>query len=248
LSQSAPLAAMGACPCTARDPQAEAGQEAQKQRRPNLPDLETNEDEPKPVATAGTETVGAGEKAERAVEERAVAEKSAAKEAALGDFRILPDSAFSAIYCKFGRADVKQPVLTPTSAQAVAAVVAEVVDAAEKVVVENADAQLQAKASPDANEEAPLSMCMTCGKYDCKLLKCSRCNSVCFCSVECQKVAWKTHKSDCARLAADLKLKRGEKASDSNVDSLTKDMSQIGEAPVSGEGGTMSSDPTVAKH
>jgi len=43
--------------------------------------------------------------------------------------------------------------------------------------------------------------CLACGKSDGPLKRCSKCRSVRFCSVECQRRAWKAHKPDCARLA-----------------------------------------------
>jgi hypothetical protein len=45
--------------------------------------------------------------------------------------------------------------------------------------------------------------CTKCGKHqsaDVKLLKCSGCRTTLYCSVECQKAHWKTHKPDCKRI------------------------------------------------
>merc|ERR1712224_1068127 len=87
----------------------------------------------------------------------------------------------------------------------------------------------------------------TCGKYDGPLLRCSRCGSVFFCSVDCQRVAWKTHKSDCARLAKlSQEHKRNIKAEKS---SGVGSSSRGGASPPGAvEGGRISSDPAVAKH
>lgn len=41
-------------------------------------------------------------------------------------------------------------------------------------------------------------MCRACNAMGPKLLKCSRCKGVYYCSVECQKVDWKDHKTLCA--------------------------------------------------
>ena len=43
--------------------------------------------------------------------------------------------------------------------------------------------------------------CAQCGKADAKK-RCSACKSVYYCSVECQKVAWPTHKSSCRKTPA----------------------------------------------
>jgi hypothetical protein len=45
--------------------------------------------------------------------------------------------------------------------------------------------------------------CTKCGKHrsaGVKLLKCSGCRTTLYCSVECQKSHWKTHKADCQRI------------------------------------------------
>jgi hypothetical protein len=45
--------------------------------------------------------------------------------------------------------------------------------------------------------------CTKCGKHrsaGVKLLKCSGCRTTLYCSVDCQKSHWKTHKSDCKRI------------------------------------------------
>jgi hypothetical protein len=45
--------------------------------------------------------------------------------------------------------------------------------------------------------------CTKCGKHrsaGVKLLKCSGCRTTLYCSVECQKAHWKTHKPDCKRI------------------------------------------------
>jgi tetratricopeptide (TPR) repeat protein len=60
------------------------------------------------------------------------------------------------------------------------------------------------QASPEHAEKSKPTHglhCLNCGKYDGPLFRCSRCGSVCFCSVDCQRIAWRTHKSDCARMA-----------------------------------------------
>jgi hypothetical protein len=41
------------------------------------------------------------------------------------------------------------------------------------------------------------NLCGSCNVIKEKLLKCSRCKSVYYCSVECQKIDWKKHKLDC---------------------------------------------------
>jgi hypothetical protein len=75
------------------------------------------------------------------------------------------------------------------------------------VVVENvrpaADARCSepSAGSPVEGRSRADLHCFHCGKYDGPLLRCSRCASVCFCSVDCQRVSWKVHKSDCARMA-----------------------------------------------
>lgn len=48
-----------------------------------------------------------------------------------------------------------------------------------------------------------LAVCLACGKGGAELLRCSRCRSVRFCSVACQRAAWKDHKADCVRWAQD---------------------------------------------
>jgi len=88
----------------------------------------------------------------------------------------------------------------------------------------------------------PPNMCLTCGKYDGKMLRCSRCESVCFCSVECQRVAWKTHKSDCALLARAKKIKV---AGDSSVKDASQSEPEASAVPKSGR---VSSDEAVARH
>jgi hypothetical protein len=47
-------------------------------------------------------------------------------------------------------------------------------------------------------------VCAVCAKTseDTKLMKCSRCNVVFYCSKECQKSHWRAHKPDCVEAAA----------------------------------------------
>ena len=57
--------------------------------------------------------------------------------------------------------------------------------------------------NPGAMKNLPavhwLGMCKTCLKENVKLLTCGRCKSVFYCSKDCQKKDWKTHKTVCAR-------------------------------------------------
>lgn len=52
--------------------------------------------------------------------------------------------------------------------------------------------------------------CTKCGKHrsdGVKLLKCSGCRTTLYCSVECQKAHWKTHKPDCKRIGQSIEHK-----------------------------------------
>jgi hypothetical protein len=49
-------------------------------------------------------------------------------------------------------------------------------------------------------DEARGSRCEVCWKPD-GIKKCTKCKSVAYCGVDCQKKDWKTHKKVCARLA-----------------------------------------------
>lgn len=53
----------------------------------------------------------------------------------------------------------------------------------------------------DARVAAPAlgNACLACGKTGASLLRCGRCKLANFCSVECQKKAWPTHKEHCSR-------------------------------------------------
>ena len=61
---------------------------------------------------------------------------------------------------------------------------------------------------------APRKACEHCGATApkspgaAKLLRCGRCKSAFFCSVECQRVAWKTHKSVCRPVESDASAPR----------------------------------------
>lgn len=46
--------------------------------------------------------------------------------------------------------------------------------------------------------EVGVRSCRLCDKTDGKLLVCSRCKSVRYCSRDCQRLHWKAHKNDCA--------------------------------------------------
>ena len=43
----------------------------------------------------------------------------------------------------------------------------------------------------------PVSCCSYCGKQDIRMKLCARCKSVSYCSAECQRSAWSTHKLSC---------------------------------------------------
>lgn len=43
-------------------------------------------------------------------------------------------------------------------------------------------------------------VCATCGAEDMELLQCSKCKQRYYCSVECQRVDWRSHKRSCHRL------------------------------------------------
>jgi hypothetical protein len=54
----------------------------------------------------------------------------------------------------------------------------------------------------DDGDEGNKKVCPACGKEG-ELKKCSKCKSVGYCGVDCQKKNWKWHKRVCAQLAAD---------------------------------------------
>jgi len=54
-------------------------------------------------------------------------------------------------------------------------------------------------------------VCSKCGKGDVKLLKCGRCHAVKYCSRECQKLDWSSHKSLCGKKTATEKAAETEK-------------------------------------
>lgn len=47
-----------------------------------------------------------------------------------------------------------------------------------------------------------VAVCHACGVAATKLLRCSRCQHVAYCSVDCQRGDWKAHAAECKRLAA----------------------------------------------
>ncbi len=50
-----------------------------------------------------------------------------------------------------------------------------------------------------------------CGKPEAAgaaLMKCSRCHSAVYCSVDCQRADWKAHKLDCKRLGVAYAMQR----------------------------------------
>lgn len=59
--------------------------------------------------------------------------------------------------------------------------------------------QSQQSSGSRPTEEAS-NTCATCQKTE-SLKKCAKCHSITYCSRDCQKAHWKTHKRDCAKLA-----------------------------------------------
>ncbi len=58
------------------------------------------------------------------------------------------------------------------------------------------------------SKESEMMLCASCGTAagdDIKLMKCSACHLVQYCSVKCQKDHWKQHKKECKKRAAELK-------------------------------------------
>jgi len=53
------------------------------------------------------------------------------------------------------------------------------------------------------SKDRSFAMCNHCNKHDLpKLLKCSRCHNAAYCSKECQKLAWKSHKKHCDQITS----------------------------------------------
>ncbi|EAU91997.1 hypothetical protein CC1G_05984 [Coprinopsis cinerea okayama7 len=52
------------------------------------------------------------------------------------------------------------------------------------------------------NPQVASDRCKACGKRDAKLMKCSACKSVTYCSADCQKANWRDHKARCKELRA----------------------------------------------
>eukprot|EP01135_Chromosphaera_perkinsii_P011240 Nk52_evm21s2367 gene=Nk52_evmTU21s2367 len=65
------------------------------------------------------------------------------------------------------------------------------------------------KGSPDESVCGAGTQCLNHGKTK-NLMACSRCHTVKYCSRDCQRIAWKTHKKSCGAFTADLHLLRAE--------------------------------------
>ena len=59
--------------------------------------------------------------------------------------------------------------------------------------------EAQQEPEPVAVPEAPGEVCAACGATPRKLLRCSRCKQVWYCSTACQKRHWKQHKPGCGK-------------------------------------------------
>ena len=64
--------------------------------------------------------------------------------------------------------------------------------------------------SPES-ENPLVPSCAVCDKSDLPLKKCSQCSSVFYCSVDCQKADWKSHKSNCVNAEDYIKKQMEEK-------------------------------------
>ena len=62
-----------------------------------------------------------------------------------------------------------------------------------------------------------LGMCKTCLKENVKLLNCGRCKSVFYCSKDCQKKDWKSHKAVCSSVALEHECNSGKVKSPGGV-------------------------------
>ena len=61
------------------------------------------------------------------------------------------------------------------------------------------------------SEKPLVPSCAVCDKSDSPLKKCSQCSSVFYCSVDCQKADWKSHKSNCINAEVYIKKQMEEK-------------------------------------
>lgn len=67
-------------------------------------------------------------------------------------------------------------------------------------VISSCQSQQQHEVQDTSSSSSPSSSstcCSSCGTSEAKLLQCSRCKSVSYCSVEHQRQNWKIHKPDC---------------------------------------------------
>jgi len=78
----------------------------------------------------------------------------------------------------------------------------EVIESLQSTVVPSQKDEGKSSASQSPQ---PLHSCSVCAKTDCAL-RCSKCFGAFYCSVDCQKKDWKTHKPVCTRAQKTIKL------------------------------------------
>lgn len=87
-----------------------------------------------------------------------------------------------------------------------------------------------------AASSRPFRVCASCARPESenlKLLKCGRCYSVVYCSRECQRVGFSTHRESCARLFADYQTAQQLAAKNPSLEKnmrLHRNLVRVGEA------------------